>query len=242
MGKSYYFCHLQNTTLTELIKVKFNTRLHIEDNSGSLNFDMYITKDNYKLEGIYEYGYGSQYYNVANEFKVYKNSNNEYFLCIVANPSHQYLNIDVLSEANDGGSNVEYNESFDITGLTELLPVSKTEVITNRELVYSPTVAANTVTEYVSKNKFREYMTQCSLVLFSIRNNNNVGVNALILLYRKCGATGTSAPFSLQFIYNETGISNFSLTGTENGFTFTSNANYRYSITEICNSINANAL
>lgn len=236
MGKSYYFCKLANTELAGLIKVKLGTKIHIQDNTTTINFDMFINKDNYQLSGIYEYGYGSQYYNASDEFKIYKNGSNEYFLCIVGNPTHKYLNVDVVNKANDGGSIMDYDASFDTTGLTELLPVKKTDIVTNRKMDYSPTIAANTVTEYVSKTRFRENMTQCSLVLFSIRNNNAVGVNALLFLHRKCGATADGAPdFSIETIYSETGLSNFSLTGTADGFTFTSNANYRYSITEISN-------
>lgn len=232
MDKKFYVYHLKNSGLTKLIKIKYDCTIEIFSNSSDFNNLMILKPNGYNLIG-----------SLSNQIKVYyDNTNKIYYLCSDGHSENAYLNIGV-NIANDGYAINDYEDNFDTSNLTEVLPLDINNAVTNRKLQYNPTVTANTVVEYIAKTTYRQYMTQCSLILLSVRNNNDVGGSGLYLLHRKCANTIADTPvFTIETIYADNVMSQFDITPTKTGFTFTNGYNFRYSITEISNNTDVNSL
>lgn len=222
-NKKYYFHNLPTVSgNTKLIKIFQASQIIISANNSN---ECLIQLTN---EGYYQYG------KLIDSISFYKDNNN-YYVVKNSSSSDSYINIQVLQNTNIGYSIEEYNENFSTENLTKLERLNN-DAITNKESIYSPTINGETITEYTSKCIFKQNMTQCSLIMISLRNNNNIGGSGLYLLHRKCESNLASTPkFSIETLYADSVMSQFNITPTKNGFNFTNNNNYRYSITEIAN-------
>lgn len=232
MDKKFFVYHLKNEGLTKLLKVKFNCEINIFSNSTSYN-GKYILKDN----GYNVFG------DLMKQIEIYYDSTNKiFYICSNGHNETAYINLGV-NIANSGYALAEYEDNFDTTGLTKLNPLNINNAVTNRKIQYSPTITANTVSEYICNTPYKQYMAQCFLVLVSFRNNSNIAGNGLLFFHRICTDSSANSPvFTMDTIYGDNNLSQFSITPTKTGFTFTNTANYRFSITEISNNATVNSL
>lgn len=226
MDKKFYQYHLKNIGLSKLLKIKYNAEINIFSNSTNFSCKLLLMPNGYEVIGK----------NIP-QIKVYYDSTNYiYYICSDGHDNLEYINFGV-NISNNGYAISEYEDNFDTTNLILLTPLNVNGAETNRNFVYSPQITANTVIEYISKTTYRQYMAQCSLIMLSLRNSQGTGGSGLYLIHRKTQGTLADTPeFTIQTIYEDTSLSsNFSITGTKSGISFTNGYNFKYSITEISN-------
>ena len=227
MDKKFYIYHLKNDGLSKLIKIYQSSIIEIIGNSTDLNCIIQLTPSGYFVQG-----------KMSDQFKIYRDdANNIYYLCSNGHSDYSYfsINIDTTSE---GYAISDYLDNFDISNLTEILPLKSSSALTKTQSQYT-SISAGTVVEYISNSTYKQYITQSALIQISCRNSLDVGGSGLYFLHRKCADTKANTPvFSIEIIYADNIMSQFNITPTKDGFTFTNNASsFRYAITEISNTI-----
>lgn len=222
MDNRFYFHHLPLHVVgtTKLLKI-FNASVISISLNNSKECIVNLDKD-----GFEDYG------KLSSDIKFYYDStNNFYYVCLKPNYTDQYISINILSKTNHGYALMDFDNNFDVSELTEL--TKQNNNLTYKYEKAENYITAETVTEYISLLPRKQYTFQSSLVMISLRNANGTGGNGLYYLTR--ANTNTIANFELQEVYADSNLSHFDITATDNGFTFTNGANYKYSITEIPN-------
>lgn len=222
MDNKFYFHHLpQNVAgTTKLIKIVNASVISISTNNGN---ECIFTLDQ---NGYRPYG------DMISDLRFYYDSTNHfYYVCLKPSYTTAYYNINILSFTNLGYAIMDFDNNFDVSELTELTN-QNVELSFNYEKS-SSSVTGGTTTEYTSILTRKQYTIQCSLVMFSVRNNNGTGGSALLLLTRTNDASIND--FTIQSIYSASLLSQFNITATNKGFSFSNATNYKYSITEIPN-------
>ena len=225
MGKKIYYHNLRNKETVILAKVnKGRCSFVIDFGSGNT----FITLNS---NGYYYHGE-----KLPSTIKIYRNtSDNIYY--IVKQNNNGLLNI-TLTEI---GTSAQYTllhgyaEVIDVTGLTQLqaLNLIYTKEPPIKEEFSSVSVDANVLTEYTCRLPRTQYKAQATLLQLSIRNDSGVGGSALIFLTRM--NTGTIQDFTINVVSTdyERLITEFAITGTNNGISFTNSKKYKYAITEV---------
>lgn len=218
--REYSFNNLNSNIKTCLIKITGTGSVIIY--CTNTNCQINITQNGYYVFGI-----------LPTSIKIYKDNSGNYYIVRNNDNEQNYRNIDiqVVFLNNYGYSKINYQENFDTSNLTELFQLNLDTPINK---IKSDLVNAGETSTYVSKLTNSQYTNFSSLILLSIRNRNGIAINNIYLMHKTNEAT-TTENVTLSPLFEDTNTSQFNITPTKDGFTFSSNASYRYTITELFN-------
>ena len=158
---------------------------------------------------------------------IYYDSSKKYYHIVKGENNIGYITIKGISIAGVGFLLHGYAATIDTSSMTLLSSLNLEFPIKT----YEEYVTGGNVAEYISRLSKGGYRSQSSLVLLSVRDQNGIGGSALLLLSRI--NTNTIANFSINKIFAEPNISQFTITGSVNGFTISNTKNFKFTVTEI---------
>lgn len=217
MDNKIIISSLENDTVCKLAKIKGRGVFSIDCGNGASIIE--LSPSGYYLSGVKL---------PSNIHLYFKSLTSDYIITRTAGNDAKNISISTLS-VNFASSPVmnDFEVDFDLSGYVELNLLNPYPLYNHVE----GSVAANTVTNYISRIQKSQYSSQSSLVMISLRNSNGNGGSALLFLHRK--NENTINNFTIQTIYSDNDISRFNITANSNGFSISDVVKYNYSITEL---------
>ena len=218
MENKIIFNNLSNSTATKLATLKGRGIISIDCGNGASIIEL-LTNNKYYCLGE----------KLPSNVKIYY-KNYEYIIVRESGASATAITIGTLSK--NQASSVCYNDYEENVDLTSYTEVTKT----NPDLLYKheesvSLITGGTTTEYISRLPRNQYQAQNSMIIISCRDANGTTGSAIYMLSR--ANTNTISDFTVTSISAVGNMATFNITGTNNGFSITASAGYRYYITEI---------